>query len=159
MVACQLSTGSWLARMMEPRSCRSSTISMRSRRWAAVRSIMAQSSRINTLTLVTLRIRRPAPLPSPRDGKVVKQARQARVEHAIALAGGLIAQSTAKPTLAGTGFAGNDQMAVLADPAASEQIADRAFVQAARRLHVEVLKAGGLAQASLLQPGLHGGIG
>ena len=50
-------------------------------------------------------------------------------------------------------------MAVLADPAASEQIADRTFVQAARRLHVEVLKAGGLAQASLLQPGLHGGIG
>ena len=56
-------------------------------------------------------------------------------------------------------FACNDQMAVLAVPAAGEQIADRAFVQAARRLHVEVLKARGLAQASLLQPGLHGGIG
>ena len=50
-------------------------------------------------------------------------------------------------------------MAVFADPAAGEQITDHALVQAARRLHVEVLEAGGLTQARLSQTGEQGRVG
>src|SRR5688572_7826575 len=42
----------------------------------------------------------------------------------VALASGLIAQRAGQPALARAGFAGDDQMTVLADPAAGEQIAD-----------------------------------
>ena len=95
----------------------------------------------------------------PGDSEVIEQPRQARVQHAVPLAGGLIAQRTGNPTFARPGFPGQDQMAMLADPAAGEQIADHALVQAARRLHVEVLEAGGLTQARLSQTREQGRIG
>ena len=50
-------------------------------------------------------------------------------------------------------------MAAFAEPAAGEQITDHALVQAARRLHVEVLEAGGLTQARLSQTGEQGRVG
>src|SRR5208282_744693 len=153
MVACQRSTGSWLARMMEPRSCRSSMISMRSRRWAAVRSIIAQSSKIRTLTLLTWRISRPTPLPSRATARSSSSRDRRVYKHAVTLAGSLIAQRTGNPTFARPGFPGHDQMAAFADPAAGEQIADHALFQAACRLHVEVFEAGGLTKARLPQTG------
>ena len=95
----------------------------------------------------------------PGDGEIIEQPRQTRVQHAVPLAGGLIAQRTGNPAFARPGFPGHDQMAVFADPAAGEQIADHALVQAARRLHVEVLEAGGLTQARLSQTGEQGRVG
>ncbi len=99
------------------------------------------------------------PIAEPGHGKVIKQPRQPRVEHAVAFSGGLIAQSACDPAFASAGSTSNNQMAALTDPAASEQIADHPFVQTARGFYIEVLKAGGLTQASLLQADLHGRIG
>ena len=84
---------------------------------------------------------------------IVEQARQPGVEYAEALPGRLVAEGTANPRFAGAGRPGDDQMAVIGDPAAGEQITDQAFVQAARGLEVEVLEAGGLSQLRPLQPG------
>ena len=55
------------------------------------------------------------PIAEPGDGKVIKQPRQARVEHAVAFSGGLIAQGACDPAFARAGGPGNDQMAALAD--------------------------------------------
>jgi hypothetical protein len=50
-------------------------------------------------------------------------------------------------------------VAVLAYPAAGEQIADQSRVQAAARLQIQVLEAGRLAQAGTLEPHLQSGLG
>ena len=54
---------------------------------------------------------------------------------------------------------GQDHVAVLADPAAGEQIADQSLVQAAARLQIQVPEAGRLPQAGALEPHLQSGIG
>nr|WP_202685651.1 hypothetical protein [Skermanella mucosa] len=50
-------------------------------------------------------------------------------------------------------------MDVVTDPAAGEQIADQARVQAAGRFQIQVLEAGRLPQAGALEPHLQSGIG
>jgi hypothetical protein len=70
---------------------------------AAVRSIIAQSSRISTLTLATWRYPPADAGAEPCNGKIVEQSRQAHVQHAVALAGGLVAQRAGKPAFAGAG--------------------------------------------------------
>src|SRR3954447_15278090 len=142
--------------MIEPRSWRSSTISIRSRRWVALSSLIIQSSTSRRSTLAIRRIRAPAPEPSR---AVAMSARQPGVEHAEAFPRRLIAQGTGDPGLARAGRPSQDHVAVLGDPAAGEQIADQPLVQAAARFQIEVLETGRLTQASALEPHFQGGVG
>src|SRR3954471_9511097 len=109
--------------MIEP--WRSSTTSIRSRRW--VSSLIIPSSRIRRSTLASRRIR--APAPEPRRA-VAMSARQPGVEHAEALPCRLIAERAGDPGFAGAGRPSQDPVAVLGYPAAGEQIADQSLVQA-----------------------------
>jgi hypothetical protein len=52
ITSCQASMGSWLVIRVDPTSYRSSTISIRSRRWLALRRSGPQSSRISSWVLV-----------------------------------------------------------------------------------------------------------
>ena len=92
-------------------------------------------------------------------GEIVQQARQTRVENAVAFPRRLVAQRAGEPTLARAGRPGDGCVAALLDPTAGEQVTDHDLVQPPPRLHNEVLKAGGLPQAGLLKAAMQSCVG
>jgi len=62
--------------------------------------------------------------------------------HAIAVAAGLLGERAAEPRLADPAWPGDEQAAVLGDPAAGGEALEQRLVEAALRAVVDVLDAG-----------------
>src|SRR5512135_49298 len=151
ITSCQRPIGTWLVISSDPLSSRSSTISRRSRRCSAVRGSGPQSSRISR------RVRSRAAIsfgrrPSPRAVLRCKQPRRSLVEDGEPLAAGLVAKSAGQPALADAGRPADDEMVMVADPAAGRELLEQQAIEAARRAEVGVLDHGGLAQPRVAQP-------
>ena len=63
----------------------------------------------------------------------------------------LVAERTGKPTFARAGRATDQQALVPCDPVAGDELGEQCLVETARRLHVDILDDGRLAQAGELQ--------
>ena len=62
-----------------------------------------------------------------------------------------MAERAGKPTLADAGRADDEQVLVSLDPVAGDELVEQCLVEAARRLHVDILDDGVLAQAGEAQ--------
>ena len=60
-------------------------------------------------------------------------------------------EGACKPTFPEPGFADDDQVLVLADPVAGDQLGEQRLVEATCRFHVDILDHGVLAESSELQ--------
>jgi hypothetical protein len=85
-------------------------------------------------------------------GQVAEQPTGALVEYGEAFAAGFVAKSASQPRLADTGRADDDQMVMIAQPLAGGEFLEQGVVEAARRMQVDVLDDGGLAQLGVAQP-------
>jgi hypothetical protein len=63
-----------------------------------------------------------------------------------------VAERAGDPTFAEPGFPDDGQVLVTGDPVAGDELGEQCLVETARRLHVDVLDDGRLAQAGELQP-------
>ena len=81
----------------------------------------------------------------------IEQPWHAMIEHGAIVAAGLVAERTGKPTFADAGRADDQQVLVPCDPVAGGELGEQCLVETARRLHVDVLDDGRLAQAGELQ--------
>src|SRR3954469_1014231 len=85
-------------------------------------------------------------------GQGLEQPRDAVVEHAPAVAAGLVAEGAGQPTLADPGWTGNQNSFGAVDPPAGRQPLEQRPVEAARGAQVDVLNAGIVPQRGELQP-------
>ena len=87
--------------------------------------------------------------------EIGEQARHAGVVDGVAVAAGLLRQRAGQPRLADAARAGDQQAAVLGDPAAGGQLLEQRLVEPARRAVVDVLDRGlAVTQPSGAQSGL-----
>ena len=75
------------------------------------------------------------------------------VEDGAVVAAGLVAERAGDPALADAGRAGDEQVLVPLDPVAGGELLEQRAVEAARRLQIDVLDDGVLAQAGEPQAG------
>jgi hypothetical protein len=85
-------------------------------------------------------------------GQGLEQPRDAVVEHAPAVAAGLVAEGAGQPTLADPGRAGDQNALMPVEPAAGHQPLEQRPVEAAWGAQVDVLDAGIVPQGGDLQP-------
>jgi len=83
--------------------------------------------------------------------EVCEEPGNALVEHRAIVAAGLVTKGRSKPALADTSRSQDEQIGVLLDPLALRELAELAAVEAARRLVVDILDAGLLAQFCIAQ--------
>ena len=81
----------------------------------------------------------------------IEQPWHSLIEDGTIVAARLVAERTGKPTFAGTGRAADQQALVPCYPVAGNKLGEQCLVEATRRLHVDILDDGGLAQAGELQ--------
>jgi hypothetical protein len=81
-----------------------------------------------------------------RDAKVGEQSGHSCVEDRHVFSASLVAERAGEPALAETGGSGDEQIASLGDPITSRDFEEQRTVEAARRLIVDVLDAGGMTQ-------------
>ena len=80
--------------------------------------------------------------------ELLEETRHPAVDHAVALAAGLLGERAGDEGLADAGRSGDDDVVVLLDPAAGRELADLGAVELSLRRVVDVLDAG-LAEAEL----------
>src|SRR5215207_1561499 len=73
------------------------------------------------------------------------------IEDGAVVAARLVAERAGKPTFAGAGWAADQQALVPCDPIAGDELGEQCLVETTRRLHVDILDDGRLAQARELQ--------
>ena len=73
------------------------------------------------------------------------------IEDGAIVAARLVAERAGKPTFAGAGRPADQQALVPCDPVAGDELGEQCLVETARRLHVDILDDGRLAQARELQ--------
>ena len=76
----------------------------------------------------------------------IEEPRQPPVEDRAVVAASLVAERAGDPTLADTGWADDEQVLVSLDPLAGDELLEQRLVEAARRLHVDILDDGVLPQ-------------
>ena len=87
--------------------------------------------------------------------EIGEQPRHARVVDGVAVAAGLLRKRAGQPRLADAAWAGDEQIAVLGDPAAGGELLEQRLVEPARRAVVDVLDRGlAVTQPGGAQPGL-----
>src|SRR6516162_9414339 len=96
-------------------------ISNRSRRWLAVSRSGPQSSRISKSALISVRNNREATV-AVRQLQLGEQSWRTCIVHGVAVAAGLLRQCTTEPRFPDAAFAGDEHVAVLADPAAGGEL-------------------------------------
>jgi hypothetical protein len=62
-----------------------------------------------------------------------------------------VAEGAGKPTLAGPGFAGDQEVLSPRDPFASGELGEQRFIEAARGVCIEIFDHGALSQVSVLE--------
>src|SRR5271170_7627987 len=81
-----------------------------------------------------------------RNGQVGEESRHADIKNRHVFSARLVAERASQPTLAQSGRSGYQQIAALGDPIAGREFEEQRAVEAARRLMVDVLDAGGVTQ-------------
>ena len=81
----------------------------------------------------------------------VEQPWHAVVENRAIVPARLVGQRACEPTFTEPGLADDDQVLVLGDPVASDQLGEQRLVEAARRLHVDIFDDGVLPEPGELQ--------
>src|SRR6202522_3247363 len=81
-----------------------------------------------------------------RDGQVSEESRHAGIKNRHVFSARLVAERTGEPALTETGRPSYQQIAPLDDPIAGREFEEQRAVEAARRLMVDVLDAGGVTQ-------------
>ena len=133
--------------MVEPRPCRSSMISKRSRRCSAVmgaKSPVVEDQKLDaSQALEQPRVMAVAACQRER----IEESWQALIENRSVIPTGLVAERAGNPTLADAGRADDEQVLVPLDPLAGDELLEQCLVEPARRLHVDILDDGVLSQA------------
>ena len=78
----------------------------------------------------------------------IEQARHPLIEHRAIIPARLVGEGTGQPNFAEPGFPDDNQVLVLVNPIAGDQLGKQRFVEAARRLHIGIFDDG-----ILLEPG------
>src|SRR6476659_9087979 len=76
----------------------------------------------------------------------LEQPRHAMVEDGTVVAACLVAQRACNPTLADSGWTGDQQVLLARDPVTIDQLGEEGTLDAARRAQIDVLDDGRLAQ-------------
>ena len=97
MTSCHVSVGSWLVISVEPRPYRSSTISIRSRRWLAESRSGPQSSEDQQIGLHQRAEQTGEAAVAVRQFEVGEELRHACVVHGVAVAAGLLRKRAGEP--------------------------------------------------------------
>src|SRR5215212_4018790 len=82
-----------------------------------------------------------------------EQPRHTMVEDGTVVAACLVTERACDPTLADSGWAGDQQVLLARDPVAIDQLGEEGALDAARRPQIDVLNDGRLAQGGELQSG------
>jgi hypothetical protein len=85
--------------------------------------------------------------------KCVEQARYAIVEYRSIVAACFVSERASEPTLAGTGFAGDQEILSPPDPVAGCELGKQRLVETARRLGIEILDSRVLPEVGKFEPG------
>ena len=81
----------------------------------------------------------------------IEQSRHALIEHRAIVPARLMGESTGQPTFAEPCFTDNDQVLVLIDPIAGDQLGEQRFIEPARGFQVGIFDDGILPQTGELQ--------
>ena len=83
----------------------------------------------------------------------IEQAWYAMIEHRSIVTACLVAERAGQPTLAGAGFAGDQEVLSAGDPVTGREFGEQRLVETTRRLGVEILDGGVLPETRILEPG------
>lgn len=88
-----------------------------------------------------------------RESEVIQQPRNTLIEHRAIVTAGLVAERRGEPALADAGWAADQQVGMVVDPAALDKLGEQRAVESARSTVVNILDAGLLAQLRVAQAG------
>jgi len=83
----------------------------------------------------------------------IEQAWYAMIEHRSIVTACLVAERAGQPTLAGAGFAGDQEVLSAGAPVTGRELGEQRLVETTRRLGVEILDGGVLPETGKLEPG------